>query len=172
MVTAGSERGGDLLGQLPVAPADGEDLGAAAGVVRDSAARMGRELDTSGIRDLLYDNAEHPRWDDVASRCLSCTNCTLVCPTCFCTSTEDITDLTGEHTERHRVWDSCFTSEFSHLSGGSVRGSTKSRYRQWMTHKLAAWIDQFGIVRLRGVRPLHHLVPRRDRHHQRGGRAA
>ena len=144
VVRAGSERGRDLLGQLPAGPADGADLGAAAAVVRDSAARMGRELDTSGIRDLLYDNAEHPHWDDVASRCLSCTNCTLVCPTCFCTSTEDITDLTGEHTERHRVWDSCFTSEFSHLTGGSVRGSTKSRYRQWMTHKLAAWIDQFG----------------------------
>ena len=144
VVRSGSERGRDLLRQLPVRPAGGADLGAAAEVVRDSAARMGRELDTSGIRDLLYDNAEHPHWDDVASRCLSCTNCTLVCPTCFCTSTEDITDLTGEHTERHRVWDSCFTSEFSHLTGGSVRGSTKSRYRQWMTHKLAAWIDQFG----------------------------
>jgi sulfhydrogenase subunit beta (sulfur reductase) len=144
VATAGSERGHEVLRQLPVTPAGRADLGAAAEVVRSSAARMGRELDTTGIRDLLYDNAEHPHWDDVASRCLSCTNCTLVCPTCFCTSTEDITDLTGGHTERHRVWDSCFTSEFSHLTGGSVRGSTKSRYRQWMTHKLAAWIDQFG----------------------------
>ena len=25
-----------------------------------------------------------------------------------------------------------------------MRGSARSRYRQWMTHKLATWIDQFG----------------------------
>jgi ferredoxin len=144
VVTPGSARGADLLGGLPTQPAGRADLDAADAVVRDAAARMGREMDTTGLRDLLYERAEDPHWDDVAARCLACTNCTLVCPTCFCTSTEDVTDLTGQHAERHRVWDSCFTSEFSHLGGGSVRGSTKSRYRQWMTHKLAAWIDQFG----------------------------
>lgn len=144
VASAGSPRGADLLAGLPSQPADGADLEAAAAVVRDAAARMGRELDTDGLRELLYERAEDPHWDDVAARCLACTNCTLVCPTCFCTSTQDVTELTGGHTERHRVWDSCFTSEFSQLTAGSVRGSTKSRYRQWMTHKLASWIDQFG----------------------------
>jgi Fe-S-cluster-containing hydrogenase component 2 len=105
---------------------------------------MGRTMDTTDIRNLLYDNPEHSRWDDVASRCLSCGNCTMVCPTCFCTSVEDHTSLSGEHTERWRVWDSCFTTDFSYMHGGSVRSSGKSRYRQWMTHKLASWIDQFG----------------------------
>jgi ferredoxin len=89
-------------------------------------------------------NLEHPRWDEVATRCLSCTNCTLVCPTCFCTSVEDVCDLSGERAERWRRWDSCFTMDFSYIHGGSVRASAKSRYRQWMTHKLATWIDQFG----------------------------
>ena len=105
---------------------------------------MGRSLDTDGLRDLLYANTEHPQWDDVASRCLSCTNCTLVCPTCFCTSVDDVSDLTGSTTERWRVWDSCFTTDFSYLHGGSVRTSVQSRYRQWATHKLASWVDQFG----------------------------
>jgi Fe-S-cluster-containing hydrogenase component 2 len=105
---------------------------------------MGRSLDTDGIRDLLYANAEHPQWDDVASRCLACSNCTLVCPTCFCTTVEDATDLASGAAERWRVWDSCFTTEFSHLNGGSVRTTTRARYRQWATHKLAAWWDQFG----------------------------
>jgi ferredoxin len=149
VVTAGSTRGEALLRSLPPAAATtvaGQaDLAAADEVLARAAAQMGRALDTDGIRELLYDNAEHPRWDDVASRCLACTNCTLVCPTCFCVSMEDITDLAGGHSERHRVWDSCFTSEHSHLSGGSVHGSTRSRYRQWMTHKLASWIDQFGM---------------------------
>jgi ferredoxin len=105
---------------------------------------MGRAMDTEGIRDLLYANAEHPRWDDAASRCLSCGNCTSVCPTCFCTSVEDHTALAGDEAERWRLWDSCFTTDFSYLHGGSVRTSPRSRYRQWMTHKLAAWHDQFG----------------------------
>jgi formate hydrogenlyase subunit 6/NADH:ubiquinone oxidoreductase subunit I len=103
-----------------------------------------RRMDTGGIRDLLYQNFEHPRWDHVAARCLSCANCTMVCPTCFCTVVEDTSDVTGTHAERWRKWDSCFTQAFSYIHGGSVRPSVRSRYRQWMTHKLASWIDQFG----------------------------
>ena len=105
---------------------------------------MGRELDTDGIKELLYRNYEHPRWDEVAERCLTCGNCTMVCPTCFCTTVEDVTDLAGEHVERHQRWDSCFTVDYSYIHGGAVRASTRSRYRQWMTHKLATWFDQFG----------------------------
>jgi len=93
---------------------------------------------------LLYTNFDHPRWDNVAQRCLTCANCTMVCPTCFCTTVEDVSDVTGTHAERWRKWDSCFAQNFSYIHGGSVRSSAKSRYRQWMTHKLASWIDQFG----------------------------
>ena len=103
-----------------------------------------RAIDTDGIKELLYRNREHPRWDDVADRCLTCGNCTMVCPTCFCHTVEDVTDLAGEEAERTRLWDSCFTLDHSYIHGGSVHASTKARYRQWMTHKLATWIDQFG----------------------------
>ncbi len=113
-------------------------------VVANTAAHMGRRMDTSNIKELLYRNLDHPRWDNVAARCLTCGNCTMACPTCFCTTVEDTTDLTGTRAERWRRWDSCFTMDFSYISGGSIRASSKSRYRQWMTHKLASWIDQFG----------------------------
>ena len=43
-----------------------------------------------------------------------------------------------------RRWDSCLTAEHSFIHGGSVRTGIRSRYRQWLTHKLAHWIDQFG----------------------------
>ncbi len=114
----------------------------AAAVVAHTAATMGRSMETEGIRDLLMGNLDHPRWDDVAERCLTCGNCTMVCPTCFCTSVEDASDLSGEEASRSRRWDSCFTMDFSYIHGGSVRASPKSRYRQWMT-QLASWIDQF-----------------------------
>ena len=144
LVEVGSERGAELLAELPHRDADEQDERAADEVVAATAASMGRTLDTDGIKDLLYENAEHPRWDAVADRCLTCGNCTLACPTCFCSTVEDVTDLTGNETERTRHWDSCFTLGHSYIHGGSVHGSARSRYRQWMTHKLASWIDQFG----------------------------
>jgi ferredoxin len=87
---------------------------------------------------------EHPQWDDVAERCLTCGNCTAVCPTCFCTDTADRVDLDGHTAHRDRVWDTCFSLEYSHLGPGPVRSSSRSRYRQWLTHKLGTWHDQFG----------------------------
>jgi sulfhydrogenase subunit beta (sulfur reductase) len=103
-----------------------------------------RSLDTENIRDLLFDNLEHPRWAEVADRCLSCANCTLVCPTCFCSSVGEVTDLTGDEVSRERQWASCFTLEHAQMHGANARPTTASRYRQWLTHKLAGWIDQFG----------------------------
>ena len=104
----------------------------------------GRQLDTGNLRDLLFSNLDHPRWEEVASRCLSCTNCTLVCPTCFCASVTEVTDLTGDHVLRERHWASCFSLDHARMHGTSVRHTTASRYRQWLTHKLAGWVDQFG----------------------------
>ncbi len=144
VVEVGSKRGAAILQQIPHQAAQAEHLAAVEDLVRQTASQMGRSLDTTEIKDLLYRNLEHPRWEDVAARCLACGNCTMVCPTCFCTTVTDVTDLTGEHAERWRTWDSCFTLDFSYLHGGSVRTSTKARYRHWLTHKLATWIDQFG----------------------------
>ncbi len=144
LLEVGSKRGAELLSDLPQEAAGDDDRNAAEDVLAATAAHMGRSIDTHGIRELLSRNFESPRWEAVEARCLSCANCTMVCPTCFCTTVEDSTDLTGARAERWRRWDSCFTLDFSYIHGGSVRVSTKSRFRQWMTHKLSSWIDQFG----------------------------
>ena len=143
-VEAGSERGREVLQMLPADEAGAADLEASARCTERAVQQMGRSMDITGVPELLARNLEHPRWDDVASRCLACANCTMACPTCFCSTVEDTTDLTGDHAERWRSWDSCFTMDFSHVHGGSVRTSTKARYRQWLTHKLSTWHDQFG----------------------------
>lgn len=144
LVETGSEEGRALLAQIPHRPASGREIEAGEAIIERTAASMGRDMRSDDLHTLLTNNLDHPRWDEVATRCLTCANCTLVCPTCFCTSVEDASDLTGQHAERWRRWDSCFTMDFSYIHGGSVRASAKSRYRQWMTHKLATWIDQFG----------------------------
>jgi ferredoxin len=146
VVEVGSERGAELLAELPSTPATESDAGAPETAARRAASQMGRAIETDGLKELLYRNYEHPRWDEVSERCLTCGNCTLVCPTCFCTTVEDVTDLAAAETRRDRQWDSCFTMDFTYVHGGSVRASSPSRYRQWMTHKLATWWDQFGTT--------------------------
>jgi len=144
VVEEGSAEGSDLLREVQSRPAEPAETATADRIITKTADQMGRTMETAGLKELLYRNYDHPRWDDVAARCLTCGNCTMVCPTCFCTTVEEVTDLSGEHAERWQKWDSCFTIDFSHIHGGSVRASSKSRYRQWLTHKLATWQDQFG----------------------------
>jgi ferredoxin len=143
LVRIGSDRGAGVLKAIPHHPVAPDDLSDRDAVIETARSAIGRRLETEGLPELLARNIEHPRWKEVADRCLSCGNCTMVCPTCFCSDVRDITDLSGEVTRR-RTWSSCFDLEHSHLHGGPVRTSIASRYRQWATHKLSTWHDQFG----------------------------
>jgi ferredoxin len=144
LAEAGSAAGEALLASIPHAPADPVEIAAADAAVTAAADRMGRTLPEADLRELLAGARDATRWGNVAERCLTCGNCTMVCPTCFCTTVEDTTDLTGDVAERWLRWDSCFDLDFSYLHGGPVRPSARSRYRQWLTHKLGTWHDQFG----------------------------
>jgi ferredoxin len=159
VVEIGSETGAEVMTRVEWSVCTLQDVDDARGVSKALKKRMcdrernqpsdpnaprERYLDTSEIHDLLMTNLEHPRWSQVAKRCLACGNCTLVCPTCFCASIEEVSDLSGDRVKRERAWDSCFTAEHSYMNTGNVRKTTYSRYRQWLTHKLATWIDQFG----------------------------
>ncbi|MCX6136856.1 MAG: 4Fe-4S dicluster domain-containing protein [Ignavibacteriales bacterium] len=141
---SGSKRGAEVLNELGQPEATAAEIGAAEKILKKTTAAMGRKIETKNLKELLAANPEHPQWEVIAKRCLNCANCTQVCPTCFCANVEDVTDLTGTKAERIRKWDSCFTLEFSYIHGGSIRATRKSRFRQWMTHKLSSWIDQFG----------------------------
>ncbi len=145
-VEVGSNPGLEILNTLPQRTANEKEEEQAKQVVEATRRSINKRLDTDGLKEFLYQNTKHPQWDNVAQRCLTCANCTMVCPTCFCTTVEDTTDLTGGTAERWRKWDSCFSVDFSYVHGGSVRATPKSRYRQWLTHKLASWVDQFGTI--------------------------
>jgi len=146
LVRAGSAAGKAVLAELPVHPATATDHDAAAAIVARAARDMEGRFDSTDLHDLLMRNLEAKRWDAVAERCLSCANCTLVCPTCFCTHVEDASALDGSTAERTRVWDTCFSVQYAEVHGGNTRPTTRARYRQWLTHKLATWEDQFGSL--------------------------
>jgi len=144
LIDSGSERGADLLARITSRPATEADDDAATTVHHHAIEHMGRRLSPDDPPAAAA-HTDHPQWDNVAERCLACGNCTMVCPTCFCSSTQDSTGLVPGEAERWRVWDSCFTADFSSVHGGPVRSSTRSRYRQWLLHKLVTWHDQFGM---------------------------
>ncbi len=143
MVEAGSEAGRDILSTILLPAASDELISAAASSIHACAQSQIRRLDHSRLPQALYEAHEHPRWDDVAGRCLACTNCTMVCPTCFCHTVEETPDLSHQDTAHARLWDSCFTQEHGYIHGKNIRPTIKDRYRMWLTHKLASWIDQF-----------------------------
>ncbi|MGE5319378.1 MAG: 4Fe-4S dicluster domain-containing protein [Hyphomicrobiaceae bacterium] len=140
----GSKKGEAVLGALKLAPATSQQIEAARRQGQSTAAAQTRRLPSRNLRDGLMGHLEHPRWDDVAARCLACGNCTAVCPTCFCHAEVDTPALDGRSSLHERTWDSCFGEAHGHLHGFNVRADIRSRYRQWLTHKLATWHDQFG----------------------------
>ena len=144
IVGSGSPKGKDVLARLPTEPASPAQLTAADQVVEHAAEVQSRKLPGRDLRAGLFANLEHPRWEQVAGRCLSCGNCTMVCPTCFCHSEGEMPRLDGKESLHYRQWDSCFTQGHSYIHGFVIREETRMRYRQWLTHKLGSWHDQFG----------------------------
>jgi len=146
VVDVGTPRGTEVMNDVPRTKAGQSDIELARKLVSKAKAGMKRSVTQEGLRQFIAGNLESGYWDEVSRRCLLCANCTLVCPTCFCSTVEDTTDLSGEHAERWRRWDSCFTMEFAKVTGGNFRPSPRARYRQWLTHKFSSWIDQFGVA--------------------------
>ena len=145
LVDVGTQEGADVLAAVPHRRAGSAEISSSRADVEAASHRMGRQMPDMDLRDLLVRSRESPQWEEVANRCLTCGNCTMVCPTCYCTSTEDVSDLTGQHAERWQHWASCYEFDFTYIHGGSVRQSGASRYRHWLTHKLGTWHDQFDM---------------------------
>ncbi len=143
LARAGSERGAEVLAEIAGRPATAGDADDRNRMLAEVAAAQARRM-PADVAAILAANPEHARWNAVAERCLTCGNCTMVCPTCFCSTTEDSSSLDMSTATRARRWDSCFTIDYSYIHGGAVRASARSRYRQWISHKLSTWHEQFG----------------------------
>ena len=144
VVQVGSQLGKELAGELNARAATSAELELADLKLQRAWENMCKQLDTNNLPEILDQAVEHPHWDEVAKRCLSCGNCTMVCPTCFCSTVTDSADLSGTKITRTRRWESCYTHQFSYTTGGPHRHTIRARYRQWLRHKLGTWQEQFG----------------------------
>jgi len=145
VVEIGTQEGERIAMQLNLLSAEQEQINQVATNINNVIKQQTKKLPPVNLRDLLFSNLDHPRWDNVAKRCLSCTNCTQVCPTCFCQCATENPNLLGTQSIHSKVWDSCFTDGHSYIHGNLIREDTRKRYRQWLTHKLGSWHDQFGM---------------------------
>lgn len=145
LVTSGSPEGKELCKTLALKPASEADRQQAECRVEATKEKMIRKVDNEHVHEVLMHSLESKQWDELATRCINCANCTMACPTCFCSDTEDVVSMDGSHVDRWQSWESCFNLSHSYIHGGSVRSSAQSRYRQWLTHKFGTWWDQFGV---------------------------
>jgi NAD(P)H-flavin reductase/NAD-dependent dihydropyrimidine dehydrogenase PreA subunit len=144
VVQAGSPAGAAIVAQLPTRRPTHAETGAAVDVVEAVRMQIGETLPMAGIDKRLKRQLDNPRWGVVAERCVECGNCTMACPTCFCTSVTERSDMEGRTSVTERQWDSCFDVNFAKVAGGDFRARPRDRYRQWLTHKFSTWMDQFG----------------------------
>jgi len=139
LIWSESDEGRAITEGLALEPADDAQLGAMLLATTRAAQEQQRRMPDAKELKQLYQRLNHSHWDEVAERCLSCGNCTAVCPTCFCYQAEHEMALTGDEAEMVRSWDSCFSPTHSSMGHFQVRNDTRLRYRQWLTHKLAGW---------------------------------
>lgn len=144
LVAAGSAAGERLHQRLPLENAPPGMAASARAEVDAAAAAQHRHLPSGDLQAQLFARLDHPHWQAVAERCLSCGNCTQVCPTCFCSSEQEVVDISGRQSTHLRQWDSCFSPDHSRIHGARLRADTASRYRQWLTHKFGSWQTQYG----------------------------
>ncbi len=144
LISAHNQRGNELIAQLPTQAATEAQQQAAQHALKQTAEKQTRQLPTGNLNDKLFKNLKHPQWADIGERCLSCGNCTAVCPTCFCHSEGELAAFDGQSSEHTREWGSCFSPGHSYIHGITIRADASNKYRQWMTHKLGSWHAQYG----------------------------
>lgn len=144
LLTSGSPKGESVCKELGLAEASAVECQEGRALVRRNRENLMRSVDNATIKERLANSYESQVWDEVAARCINCANCTLVCPTCFCTSMTDRVNMDKTEVEREQRWESCFNLSHAYTNSGIMRSSAKARYRQWLTHKFGTWWDQFG----------------------------
>lgn len=143
LVATGSDKGRLIAEQLPLSESKSAHLVEAKAQL-DGARQQQRTMPSEQQLLELLDKLDDQQWQAIAERCLACGNCTMVCPTCFCSKQEAVSDLAGQNSEQVRLWDSCFSEQHSHIAGKNIRPEISQRYRQWLIHKLVTWQQQFG----------------------------
>lgn len=88
---------------------------------------------------------KNKKWNKDIDICLSCTACTIYCPTCNCFDIRDELDLNLKGGKRIRKATSCQLQGFTQVAGGkSFRESRDSRFKHFVYHKIVFYKSRFN----------------------------
>ena len=147
LVEVGTDRGREMIQGLALRDASGADLAEKERRVKEVLAKFKKSIRMEGLAELASNSPDHEVWTLIGEKgglagcfpCLSCGNCSMVCPTCYCYEVADIPDLSFEAGVRSRELDSCQVLEYAAVAlGGNFRSDRKSRVRHWMMCKFGA----------------------------------
>jgi ferredoxin len=100
-----------------------------------------KELENKDINK----NYRNKIWESDAEKCLSCSACTIYCPTCNCFDIEDGLNIDLKSGERKKSQMSCQLKSFSKVAGGKIfRDSRLSRVKHFVYHKIVYYKERFG----------------------------
>jgi len=104
-----------------------------------------RKFDSKNIERRILKIFNHKKWGEIASKCLSCGACNVVCPTCYCFSVSDEVSFEETSGERKRFWSFCMLQEFSRVAGDVIfRRTREERCKQFVFHKLSYFKESYG----------------------------
>ena len=147
LVLVGTSRGDDMVvmsGCLLEQPteADFAEYKRRSGLRR---AAYHTQVELGDLPEILEMEYHSQVWDDVATRCLSCGSCSMVCPTCYCFDVNDEVGLEGRSGQRIRSWDSCLFKTHALVAGGeNFRQSRASRIKFRFYHKQRGFVAEYG----------------------------
>ncbi|MBS7611619.1 4Fe-4S dicluster domain-containing protein [Candidatus Bathyarchaeota archaeon] len=139
LVEVGSSKGLDILKTLDLAEAKPEHFEAKRKHIEHLKSSFTKTADFEGLATLAKDKLDHKIWVETAERCLSCGNCSMVCPVCYCFDLYDSLDLTLKEGVRIMELDSCQLLEYAEVAlGGNFRKERSQRLRHWLLCKFGA----------------------------------
>ena len=95
----------------------------------------------------LVANYDNSFWEARSDKCLECSSCTMVCPTCYCYDVIDDVSLNLSKGVRLRTWDGCLLRDFTKVASGEVfRENIRDRYRHRFYRKGNYLPERYGFV--------------------------
>ena len=147
LVSVATSRGDDVVSTCRdlFDPASADDIRDYLGRLRERRNAFKLQLDVADLPYVLEMKKEDPVWDELASKCLCCGSCSMVCPTCSCFNVADRIEEDGT-ASRVRTWDSCLYRDYAVVAGGhNFRADRGDRVRTRYYHKQEAFVREFGM---------------------------
>ena len=146
IIHVNTQKAEEIVEEMGLAKAGPSDLTALEKVREHKRSAFRNEIgvDSRKLPEMIEKGTKSKVWESVGDRCVSCGNCTNVCPTCYCFDMADTVNLDLKTGHRERTWDSCQFETFAKVAGGeNFREERSDRQRHRYSRKFKFPLDKF-----------------------------